>query len=341
MSEVYLTKIERKTIFTRALIFVLFMFVICDLTVTGPFYFNFIPWIYLIGMFGEIRKIDKALMTVISSFTVFISSIIVYGNVNLMCGINTGVCIILLLFGIIAGSVIREFILEHRLVKYIKPSKKVAYILILILLTVVSYGIVAVKDGNIFEYISSRNSLKGYLETTYGIKEFKIKEVRYNRNIISKYVYKVEIEGQVVEFVPVTKNRFKDSSMEERLQNLNIELQEEFNDVITKINMDNYKYIEDIMTKIEFEYSKPSILPDRKVIYISLNGVDYDKKHEQEIYSELADYINKITNMESVDKIVLELNDNSMEISKDKLDNVTGEFLQGGFVIEELDGSWG
>ena len=40
MSEIYLTKIERKTIFTRALIFVLVMCIISDLTVTGPFWFN-------------------------------------------------------------------------------------------------------------------------------------------------------------------------------------------------------------------------------------------------------------------------------------------------------------
>mgnify|MGYP003294891960 CR=1 FL=1 len=36
MSEVYLTKIERKTIFTKSLIFVLIMFIISDLTHTTP-----------------------------------------------------------------------------------------------------------------------------------------------------------------------------------------------------------------------------------------------------------------------------------------------------------------
>ena len=56
MSEIYLTKIERKTIFTKALIFVLVTCVISNLTVTGPFYFNFIPWMYIIGVLGSVKK---------------------------------------------------------------------------------------------------------------------------------------------------------------------------------------------------------------------------------------------------------------------------------------------
>ena len=57
MSQIYLTKIERKTIFTKSLIFVLIMFIISDLTVTGPFYFNFIPWLYVLGLLGSVKNI--------------------------------------------------------------------------------------------------------------------------------------------------------------------------------------------------------------------------------------------------------------------------------------------
>lgn len=341
MSDIYLTKIERKTIFTRSLIFVLLTFIISDLTVTGPFYFNFIPWIYFIGIACEIKKIDKILMGVITSFTVLVSTIIVNAAINMNTLINTVASIVLLAFGIITGRVIREFILEHRLVKYIKPSKKVAYIMIIVLLLVVSFGIVSVKDGNVFEYISSRKKLDNYIQKTYSIREYKVKEVRYNKNTITKYVYKVDINGVDVEFVPIDSTRFKDINMDERLNILNYELQIDFNEKLESLNMDDYKFIQDIKTRIELEYSKQSILPDRKIIYISLNGVDYTKENENKIYNELTDYIKKVNEIEDVDRIILELNDNSMEISKDKISDVTSEFLQGGFFIEELDGSWG
>ena len=341
MSDIYLTKIERKTIFTRSLIFVLITFLICDLTVTGPFYFNFIPWIYIIGIICEIRKIDKVLMGIITTFTVFVSTIIVNGTLNMTALINTIVALVLLVFGIITGRIIREFILEHRLVKYIKPSKKVLYIISAILLLVVSYGIVAIKDGNVFEYISSRKKLDSYIEKTYGVSNYTIKEVKYNKKTVTKYIYKVNLDGVDIELVPIDAIRFKDLNMDERLSDANYDLEIEFNDKLATIHMEQYEFIQDIITRIEVEYSGNSLLPDKKIIYISLNGVDYSKENEKKIYIELASFINKILSLEDVEKIVLELNDNSMEISKDKFESVTDTYLEGGFVIEELDGSWG
>ena len=341
MSDIYLTKIERKTIFTRSLIFVLLTFVISDLTVTGPFYFNFIPWIFLIGVIGEVKKIDKVLMGIITSFTVFVSSAIYSGSLNMNALINTGIALVLLVFGIITGRIIIEFILEHRLVKYIKPSKKIAYIMAGILLFVVSFGIVAIKDGNVFEYISSRKKLDNYILKTYDVKDYSIKEVKYNKKATTKYIYKVEVNGVELELVPIDTTRFKDIHREERLNIANYSLQIEFNSKLASIDMDKYEFIQDVKTRIEVEYSGNYINPDRKVIYISLNGVDYSKENEKKIYTELASYINRVVALEDVEKAVLELNDNSMEISKDKFNDVTYNYLQGGFVIEELDGSWG
>ena len=141
MSEIYLTKIERKTIFTKSLIFVLIMFVISDLTVTGPFWFNFIPWLYILGTIGSLKKIDSVLMCIIGAFTVFIASLIMGGGLTLDAILSTVIALINLVFGIFTGKLLYEFVLEHRLVKYIKRSRKTIYIISSILMFALSFTV--------------------------------------------------------------------------------------------------------------------------------------------------------------------------------------------------------
>ena len=149
MSQIYLTKIERKTIFTKSLIFVLIMFIISDLTVTGPFYFNFIPWMYILGIAGSVKKIDSVLMSVIGTFTVFVASLITQGSFAWSCMLTTAITLLMLVLGIITGKIIYEFILEHRLVKYIKPSKKTIYIISIVAMVIVAFVTVGTYKGNV------------------------------------------------------------------------------------------------------------------------------------------------------------------------------------------------
>ena len=334
MSDIYLTKIERKTIFTKSLIFVLIMFVISDLTVTGPFYFNFIPWFFVIGIVGKVKRIDKFLMGLIGTFTVLIATIITEKAVNLMCLINVIASVVLLTFGIITGRIITEFVLEHRLVKYIKPRKKVLYILVICLVTVVSFGIVCVKDGSLFGYINAKNNLNKYLNSTYQIDSYIIKDIKYERKLKGKYIFTLEVDGQVVKFVESELNKYTDLNREERLNKINTKLRQEFNDKLKNIDYTKYPLLKNIDTRCEMEYTKVEINPNGKNIYISLNN-EIDKIDE--IYEELQGYIEEIVKMESCDKIILTVNGKTLEIYKEKFEGVTLEYLQGGFSIEELD----
>ena len=335
MSDIYLTKIERKTIFTKSLIFVLLLFIIADLTVIGPFYFNFIPWIFLIGIIGEVRAIDKILMGIISTFTVFVSTVIKDGGLTINTLLNVSATVALLGFGIIVGRLIIQFVLSHRLVKFVSKTKKVIYTLLIVVITILSFGIVSVKDTSVFEYITSRSSLNKYIKETYKITEYEVQEVIFNQSLKYKYAYNVKIDGQVVTFVQTIGNRFNDANMNERLIALNEKENKLLNEKIKSIDITKYTMLDGISVKIQMEYSKFQIKPDIKVMYISLNGIT---KVKDDVYNELADYIKEVTSLYDVNKVVVTLNNNSVEITKDKISKVNLSYLKGAFKVEELDG---
>lgn len=334
MSEIYLTKIERKTIFTKSLIFVLIVFIISDLTITGPFYINFIPWIFILGLIGSIKKIDSILICVISTFTVFISSLIMQGEINFTCTINTIINVVTLIFGILTGNFIYEFILEHRLVKYIPKSKKVVYIVLSIIMLFVSWIMISLNNGNIVTYLKSRANLKSYIQATYNTDEFRIKKAQYVKSVPGKYVYTVEMEGHNVYFVPITKDTFKDSGKEARLigiqHNMRSELTGKVNRILAKYP--NMKHANVVFT---LEYNAICIVPDTVVMNIDYitenNGQNID-----ELYEEMANFIQDIQGIKKTQKIIITVGENMLQISEENIQKTTAEYIKNGLDIEEI-----
>ena len=332
MSEIYLTKIERKTIFTKSLIFVLVMFIISDMTVTGPFYFNFIPWLYIVGIVGSIKKIDSILMSVIGTFTVFISSIIINGSFTLSCVINPLISLGLLILGIISGKLIYEFILEHRLVKYLKPSKKTIYITLILLMLVVSFVTVALHKGDIVTYIISKNNLESYILDTYNTDEIKIMDTKYSKDVPGKYIYTVKIKEQEVYFVPVTKVTFKDANYLQRLEILNGKLANEMKDITQNV-VQKYPLLKDINITYKQEYTKLDVVPSITAMYLSktYKDINLDK-----LYEELSLFINEIIKIKEIDKVVININNNVLQLSKTDLEKLTGQYIKDGFEVEQI-----
>lgn len=336
MSEIYLTKIERKTIFTKSLIFVLIMFIISDLTVTGPFWFNFIPWMFLLGLLGSIKKIDGVLMGIIGTFTVFISSLIVEQSVNLMCVINTVVALMLLILGIVSGKLIFEFILEHRLVKYLRPSKKVIYIISMVIMLIISFVVVGLKDGNIITYLKSKNNLDNHIKTTYDMTEYRISKTIYNAKLPGKYAYVVKVQNEEIYFVPATETIFNDVNKEERLQDINYNLEADMGIKVAKIfNEQDYTLLNNANITFLKEYTKMDVVPNQLVLYIDCT---VEEKEQEKLYKELEMFIQEVLTFdEKVDKVNISINNTSLELTEEKLENLTYAQIQGGFEVEELD----
>jgi len=336
MSEIYLTKIERKTIFTKSLIFVLIMFIISDMTVTGPFWFNFIPWMFLVGTLASIKKIDSVLVSIIATFTVFISSAIMQAGVNLTCVSNTIITLATVVLGIITGRIIYEFILEHRLVKYIKRSKKITYIVLMAFMFLTSFIMVGLNSGNIITYLKSKNNLKQYITKTYNIDEYSIEKVQYVKNVPGKYVYKLNIEKEEVTFIPVTNLVFKDVNKENRLnEKLELLKEETLNKVQTVL--DKYSMLDNLSATYKLEYNSVAINPDTTVLSLIYNSEVLDMSEQDKLYYELVSAIYELRQIKDVQKIIITINGKTLQLSYENIQNLTQDYLKGGFEIFEIE----
>ena len=333
MSEIYLTKIERKTIFTKSLIFVLVVFIISDLTVTGPFWFNFIPWLYILGLVGSIKKIDSVLISWISTFTVFISSLLSQGQVDAICIITTLISLVTLVCGIITGKFIYQFILEHRLVKYIKRSTKITYILLAILMLIFSYVIMALIKGNVITYIKSRNNLKQYIEDTYDITDYTIVSADFWWTLPGKYSHTVQIADQRVNFVPVTKTIFKDSNKDSRYITMQHNLEHEIGGKVDEITK-KYTYLENARIMFNLEYNKVAIKPNVIVLNIKCNNVDTDNLDE--LYKQIANFVQEVQSVKQMQKVTITIDETTLQISNEQISNISAEYIKDGLDIEEI-----
>ena len=308
------------------------MFVISDLTVTGPFWFNFIPWLYILGTIGSLKKIDSVLMCIIGAFTVFIASLIMGGGLTLDAVLSTVIALINLVFGIFTGKLLYEFVLEHRLVKYIKRSRKTIYIISSILMFALSFTFVALTKGNIVAYLMSKSNLKEYIQETYNIQEFDIVSTKHNRQVAGKYVYVVELDGQEVYFVPISNEIFKDVNKAQRLEMLNLKLQQETSENINSI-AGKYEAIKNAQIGYALEYTKHGVKPDTITLNVVCDG-NYEDMNL--IYEELSKCIKEMMTYKQADNVVITINKQSLKITKVNIQNITPEYIKGGFQIEVI-----
>lgn len=329
MADIYLTKIERKTIFTRAIIYVLILFVVADLTVTGPFFVNFIPMLYILSILISIRGVDKVLTGIIGTFTVFVASVITYGfnTTTLLYVLNA---LIQLGLGMLSSHIIHKFVLDHRLVEYIKPKKKVVLVMFLLLFTMLSLVISSVVHGDYITYVKSKSNLDEYIKKVYHT-EYKVNQVVFNRNLPGKYAYVVNIDGEEVNFVPVLNIAFKDVNQVERLtlknKSVNSKLRNRFNELLsdTTILTSNAFFL-------EYEYTKVGVVPDTLIANISVESED------ENVYKEISNSIKKLIEIEpSITEFNILLNGTSLNIANENIDLLTPEYIKGGFNIEDLD----
>lgn len=330
MADVYLTKIERKTIFTRSLIYVLVLFLIADLTVTGPFYFNFIPWLFLFSCFISLRDVDKTLTGIIGTFTVLVASLCTYGT-TVETLLVTANAVIQLVLGMLTSKGLYQFVLEHRLVKYLRMRIKIILCIVLVVFFIVAMATLSFIEGDIFTYLKSKKNLTKYIEKTYNT-EFIVKEVIYNRQYIGGYAYIVEIEDEDIQLLPSLLGTFKDINQQERLDKINVELKNNTEKEIEKIIASINGTIELDVT-LEYKYTMVGIKPD--ALYLNVKAIATPTK---EVYNKISKVINDILKLnKDITDVSLTINELSIHITKDKLMLITPEYIIGGFEIEDLD----
>lgn len=331
MADIYLTKLERKTIFTRSLIYVLVLFVIADITVVGPFFINFIPLLYIVSILISIKGVDKVLTGIIGGFTVFVTSLITNGfnNTTLLYTLNATVQLGL---GMLSAHIIHQFILNHRLVRDLDNKKKGTYVLFLVLFTILSYVMTSAIHGDIFTYFESKSNLDKYISNVYNL-DYDIKQVKHDRKLQGEYAYAVDIDGEEVHFVPVLGNAFKDANKEERLKLKNKVANENIKSELLK-TVNDMRILKASSFELAYEYTKFGVAPDKLVLNINIVA----EKEEKIVYAELAYAVKKLVKAETkIDEINIVLNKANLHIERKDVDLLTPEYIEGGFNIEDLD----
>lgn len=336
MSEIYLTKVERKTIFTQGLIYVLLMFVIADVMVVGPLWFKLFPWIYFLGLIAKSKFSKPVLALVIASFTTFISAILKTGGVTLEVMIVTLNSIFMVTAGVITGSYIFDLKLSHRLVKFIPKAKKVYMVITCVFITFVIFVINSYINGNVVNYITSKNNISKYVEKQYSVSEFEIESVKYELvNFEPQYTYDLKIKGQDVKIIYNKNKRFEDINYMSRLEKINREYNKNIKD---KLNIfETTKHIKKENISFELEYLDNFLLPNKLNILLRKSKTE---ETEDEILEEIVQILQS-KEMEDITKeyryeYIIIYGDRVINITNENIDKLTVQYLKDSFVIESI-----
>lgn len=329
MSDIYLTKVERKTIFTQGLIYVLFTFVISDLTVTGPYIFCIIPWLFLLGIMGVNKFYHPVMTVVISTITTFIASLFKYNGLNIHVLTSVLVAFTMTSAGLIVGLAIKDFVLEHRLVKQLSVHKKILNILVIVLLTIGSITLYAARYGNVFGFIKSRIELNNYITDSLKEEQYNIDNLEFVTGTFARYIYVVNIED--IEYKINIGKANSILNVQEVQKSLNISLENKF---LESINSDNmYK------VNVAYEYRTGSVMPVDVIATISLDNLDTDNL---EMLTKATKDLKQICTFEdennvSVGKVILSINGGIEVIEKDNFKDITEQYLLNSIMVETLD----
>lgn len=328
MSDIYLTKVERKTIFTQGLIYVLFTFVISDLTVTGPHVFSIIPWLFFLGILGVNKFYHPIMTVVISTVTTFIASLFKYDGLNMQVLTSVLVALAMTTSGLIVGLCIKEFVLEHRLVKQLSVHKKILNITVMVLLTLGSIVLYAAQYGNVIGYVKSRIKLNEYVKNECNVEDYILEEQQFLAGSFDRYVYLVKVKDEVL--------KLKVSSGVELINVEELRKQAEF-----KLNNDFNNTIKNnvISAKLSYEYVTSGVRPSSIVATLRIDNFDAENT---ELLTKTVNEIKYVCDYEgengtSVTKIILSINGGVQIINEQDFDKISEEYIKNSISIETFD----
>lgn len=323
MSDMYLTKTERKTIFTQGLIYVLFTFIISDLTVVGPHIFVIFPWLYILGILGVNKFYHPVLTLAISCITTFMANLFKY-NLGVQALSSTLISTAVVAFGIITGLSIKEFVFEHRLVKYLSWKKKILNISCIVILTFLSLGIYAYQYGNVFSFIKSKSAVKSFVEEQ-GL-DYAIQKYQYMSGTFDEYVYKVNVFEEDITLQ--VKNRVSIANFAS-WQNF---LSNRLNTNFTSFNSSNN-------CVLNYEFEKNSLKPTSITAVITVE--ELNKKNVSELEGTVKDIQNTLKYKDEfglgVEECILVMGESMQTLNKSEFDLIDVNYLIQNSKVENLE----
>ena len=324
MSDMYLTKVERKTIFTLGLIYVLFTFFISDLTVVGPHLFIVFPWLFILGILGVNKFYHPVLTVVLSTITTFMASLFKY-NLTIETLTSTLMAASVVSCGIIVGLCIKDFVLDHRLVKHLSTRKKIVDIVIMVVLTISTLVAYSCRYGNVISYIKSKSEVKSYLNEA-GITEYTVEKYQYITGSFNEYLYRLKVLDGTV-----TIKAGKD------IIALNFAEWKEYMNGTLRSNVNISK--ENFKANLSYEFSDATLVPDGMIATITINNLNVnDNLKIQSLVDSIQDVLNYKDKLgKSVVKCILAINSGVATLSDDEFKNINSDYIKQIIMVEELE----
>lgn len=328
MSDMYLTKVERRSIFTHGLIYVLFTFIISDLTVVGPHLLVLIPWIYILGILGVNKFYHPVLTLTLSCITTFMASLFKYslGAETLM---STVISTAIVGMGIVTGLCIKDFVLEHRLVKYLSIQKRILNISLIVILTGFSIVGYSYQYGNVIGYTKAKQKVENYVKTIDT--NYEILKYQYTLGTFDEYVYKVSVLGKEVTL----------NVKEDTVQVVNFNDWKSYLDNRLSVSMlQDAKIIQSgLKLEASYEFKTDTLSPEYIAVVIHIDEEEIASKVDAESVAWSAHQVLSFVDELGLEigKCVLVTGENIQTIKKDDFYTITADYLMQIREIENLE----
>lgn len=323
MSDMYLTKTERKTILIQGLIYVSFTFIISDLTVVGPHIFVMFPWLYILGILGINKFYHPVLTVAISCITTFMANLFKY-NLGLQALSSTLISTAVVACGIITGLCIKEFVLEHRLVKYLSWKKKIFNISCIVVLTFLSLGIYAYQYGNVFSFVKSRSAVKSFVEELG--QDYAVQKYQYVSGTFDEYVYKLNVLEEDITL------QVKNDVSIANFTNWQDFLSNRLNTNFTSFNSSNN-------CVLNYEFEKNSLKPTSITAVITVE--ELNKKNTSEFEDTVKDIQNTLKYKDEfglgIEECILVMGESMRTLNKSEFDLIDVNYLMQNSKVENLE----
>lgn len=339
--KVFLTKVERKTIISKSLFYILLIFVISDQMVIGSIWFKIVPWIYILGFLSKTFFSKPFLTIVLVAFTTFVSALIKDFGITTYTLVITINSILMVSLGIMSGHLLNNLLLLKQKVLFFSVLKKFLHIIYITLITVVAININGYINGNIYSALNSRANLKSYVENTY-IKSklqdtFSISDTKYSLvNFRGRYEYIVTVYGMNINLVEVEKNIFKDTNYNERATITSKKLRENFDIYLTQ-NLNKIHMIDKSNMSVDLEYTTIKVVPDKAIVSIDLK---FSFKETNTDYKKIIEEIKIINLYPGWKGYEVEYNitvgKKIATIVKEQIDKLNINFLKNSLMIEDI-----
>lgn len=324
MSDMYLTKVERKTIFTQGLIYVLFTFIISDLTVVGPHWFIVFPWLFILGILGVNKFYHPVLTVVLSTITTAMASLFKY-NLSVETLTSTLIATSVVSCGIIVGLCIKDFVLDQRLVKHLSTKKKITNIVVMVVLTISTVVAYSCRYGNIISYAKSRSDVNKYLDKA-GIEDYTVEKYQYISGSFNEYVYKLNVlDGKI------TLKTGKDitiTNFDEWKEHMN-----------QKLKIDSNVFKEDFKASLSYEFSNVTVVPDGIIATITVSNLDVNDEQEIQGFiqalQEVLSYKDKLGI--GVKRCILGVNKGVETLNSSEFKNINSDYIKRIIMVEEQE----